>query len=112
MVESLNAQFKKGVLEMCVLVLLGEKERYGYELVQEISHRFEISEGSIYPLLKRLRDEDNVSTYLQESAEGPARKYYSLTTKGETARDDLIVEWNEFIKAVNGLLKGESHAEK
>ena len=52
-----DAQFKKGVLEMCVLVLLGEKDRYGYELVQDISVRFEISEGSIYPLLKRLRDE-------------------------------------------------------
>ena len=102
----MNAQFKKGVLEMCVLVLLGEKDRYGYELVQEISHRFEISEGSIYPLLKRLRDEDNVSTYLQESAEGPARKYYSLTAKGENARDELVSEWDEFIAAVNALLKG------
>lgn len=111
MVEQMNAQFKKGVLEMCVLVLLGEKDRYGYELVQDISHRFEISEGSIYPLLKRLRDEDCVTTYLQESAGGPARKYYSLTPKGEMARDDLVAEWDEFITAVSVLLKGGTHAQ-
>jgi PadR family transcriptional regulator, regulatory protein PadR len=110
-VGTVNAQFKKGVLEMCVLVLLGEKERYGYELVQNISNRFEIAEGSIYPLLKRLRDEGCVSTYLQESAEGPARKYYTLTTKGELLRDEQVAEWQEFIIAVNGLLKGETHAE-
>jgi len=107
----MNAQFKKGVLEMCVLVLLGEKDRYGYELVQDISHRFEISEGSIYPLLRRLRDEGNVVTYLQESAEGPARKYYSLTAKGSIIRDELVAEWQEFIVAVNGLLDGVNHAE-
>ena len=105
----MNAQFKKGVLEMCVLVLLGEKERYGYELVQDISTRFEISEGSIYPLLKRLRDEGCVSTYLQESAEGPARKYYHLTDHGEKMRDDLTDEWNEFIEAVNCLITGADH---
>ncbi len=107
----MNAQFKKGVLEMCVLVLLGERDRYGYELVQDISHRFEISEGSIYPLLRRLRDEGSVVTYLQESAEGPARKYYSLTEKGGIVRDDLVAEWQEFTVAVNGLIKGEKHAE-
>ena len=95
---------------MCVLVLLGEKDRYGYELVQDISYRFEISEGSIYPLLRRLRDEGCVSTYLQESAEGPARKYYSLTEGGKSLRDGLVAEWYEFMDAVNGLLGG-MHAE-
>ncbi|HWQ66884.1 MAG TPA: PadR family transcriptional regulator [Methanospirillum sp.] len=100
----MNAQFKKGVLEMCVLALLGEKDRYGYELVQNISGRFEISEGSIYPLLKRLRDDGCVSTYLQESGEGPARKYYSLTDSGRSLRDSLIDEWQEFITAVDMLL--------
>ncbi len=101
----MNAQFKKGVLEMCVLVLLGERDRYGYELVQDISHRFEISEGSIYPLLRRLRDDGCVSTYLQESAEGPARKYYSLTQNGRCIRDNLVSEWHEFTSAVSSLLE-------
>ena len=95
---------------MCVLVLLGERDRYGYELVQDISHLFEISEGSIYPLLRRLRDEGSVSTYLQESAGGPARKYYSLTADGRAVRDTLVDEWNEFARAVGTLLEG-THAE-
>ena len=91
---------------MCVLVLLGERDRYGYELVQDISHRFEISEGSIYPLLRRLRDDGCVITYLQESAEGPARKYYSLTQYGRSIRDNLVSEWHEFTAAVSSLLEG------
>lgn len=108
----MNAQFKKGVLEMCVMALLGFRDRYGYELVHEISDRFEISEGSIYPLLRRLLTEGYVSTYLQESVEGPARKYYSLTERGIKARDELIIEWNEFSTAVCGLIEEMTHAER
>jgi PadR family transcriptional regulator, regulatory protein PadR len=108
----MNAQFKKGVLEMCVMALLGFRDRYGYELVQEISGLFEISEGSIYPLLRRLLTEGYVSTYLQESGEGPARKYYSLTMQGKNVRDQLIGEWNEFSAAVNGLINEVVNAEK
>ena len=65
----MNIQFKKGVLELCVLALTAKKDRYGYELVEEISKRFEISEGSIYPLLRRLTKEGLFSTYLMESTE-------------------------------------------
>lgn len=107
----MNAQFKKGVLEMCVMALLGFRDRYGYELVREISERFEISEGSIYPLLRRLLTEGYVSTYLQESGEGPARKYYSLTQLGIHARNELILEWNEFSSAVSGLIGEMTDAE-
>lgn len=107
----MNAQFKKGVLEMCVMALLGERDRYGYELVQEISGRFEISEGSMYPLLRRLLTEGYVSTYLRESGEGPARKYYSLTDLGKKARDDLIGEWVEFVAAVSTLIGEVKNAE-
>ena len=66
----MNVQFKKGVLELCVLALTAKKDCYGYELVEEISKRFEISEGSIYPLLRRLTKEGLFSTYLMESTEG------------------------------------------
>ncbi|MGR5970444.1 PadR family transcriptional regulator [Bacillus paranthracis] len=65
----MNVQFKKGVLELCVLVLLDKQDRYGYELVRSISNRIEISEGSVYPLLRRLTKEEYFTTYLQESSE-------------------------------------------
>ncbi len=96
---------------MCVMALLGFRERYGYELVHEISQRFEISEGSIYPLLRRLLTEGYVTTYLQESGEGPARKYYSLTEQGIAARDELIREWRIFSTAVNDLIGEMANAE-
>lgn len=101
----MNVQFKKGVLELCVLVLLDKQDCYGYELVQKISDQIEISEGSVYPLLRRLTKEEYFTTYLQESSEGPSRKYYRLTDKGRKYLYELIEEWNEFSNGVNQLIK-------
>lgn len=109
----MNVQFKKGVLELCVLVLLDKQDRYGYELVRSISNRIEISEGSVYPLLRRLTKEEYFTTYLQESSEGPSRKYYTLTDKGRTYLYQLLREWSEFSQGVNQLIKeGVSNDEK
>lgn len=91
---------------MCVLSLLSKKDCYGYELVGEISTLIEISEGTIYPLLKRLKDEKYVTTYLRESEEGPPRKYYKLTSEGCIICKKQCDEWNSFIKAVNHLING------
>lgn len=102
----MNVQFKKGVLELCVLVLLEQKDRYGYELVQEISDQIEISEGSVYPLLRRLTKEGYFTTYLQESTEGPSRKYYKLTELGHDYLQKLLAEWKEFSNGVNKLIEG------
>lgn len=101
----MNVQFKKGVLELCVLVLLDKQDRYGYELVQRISDQIEISEGSVYPLLRRLTKEEYFTTYLQESSEGPSRKYYKLSDKGREYLHQLIAEWDTFSKGVNQLIK-------
>lgn len=101
----MNVQFKKGVLELCVLALLDKKDRYGYELVQMISKQIEISEGSIYPLLRKLAKEEYFTTYLQESTEGPPRKYYKLTEKGRLYLNDLVNEWKEFSDGVNELIQ-------
>jgi len=77
-----SAQLKKGALNLCVLALLARRDMYGYELVSAISRDIEISEGTIYPLLKRIREEKYVTAYLLESQEGPPRKYYSITPTG------------------------------
>ncbi len=102
----MNIQFKKGVLELCVLALLDKKNYYGYELVNEISKSIAISEGTIYPLLRRLKKEGYVSTYLQESQEGPPRKYYTLTKEGISMRQQLDDEWFTFVESVNLFLRG------
>ncbi|WP_019244029.1 MULTISPECIES: PadR family transcriptional regulator [Bacillus] len=101
----MNVQFKKGVLELCVLVLVNKKDRYGYELVQNISDRFQISEGSVYPLLRRLTKEEYFTTYLKESTEGPSRKYYHLTDSGQLYMKQLVQEWKDFSLAVNQIIE-------
>lgn len=101
----MNIQFKKGVLEICVLALLDKQDRYGYELVQKISDQISISEGSVYPLLRRLTKEGYFTTYLQESTEGPSRKYYKLTDTGRNYLYQLIKEWEAFTSGVDQLIK-------
>jgi PadR family transcriptional regulator PadR len=106
----MNIQFKKGVLELCVLVVLCRRDYYGYELVQTISRNIDIAEGTIYPLLRRLTKEGYFMTYIQESAEGPARKYYQITEKGKQYTTGLLEEWKRFIGGVNALISKEDAA--
>ncbi len=101
----MDTQFKKGVLEIGVLSLLQQKDYYGYELVQIISKTIEISEGTLYPLLRRLKKEGFLKTYLKESKEGPSRKYYQLTNKGKEKAKKMKTEWKEFVKKIEKILK-------
>ena len=100
----MNTQFKKGVLEICVLTLISKKDMYGYEIVRNISKVIEVNEGTIYPILRRLTKEGYFETYILESNEGPARKYYKITAEGMANLNKLTKEWKEFVKAVNTLL--------
>ncbi|MBQ8998985.1 MAG: PadR family transcriptional regulator [Clostridium sp.] len=100
----MNTQFRKGVLEICVLTLISKKDMYGYEIVQNISKVIEVNEGTIYPILRRLTKEEYFETYILESNEGPARKYYKITDKGTENLHRLKSEWNEFVGAVNTFL--------
>ena len=86
----MNVQFKKGVLELLVFALLKDRDHYGYEMVEKISKHINISEGSIYPLLRRLSNEGYVSTYLEESQSGPPRKYYTITNFGKNNMKDKL----------------------
>ena len=86
-------QMRKGVLELCILRTLSIRERYGYELVKELSQvpGMGLTEGTLYPLMSRLRLAGLVSTRLEESSSGPARKYYSLTPEGLRTRETMNV---------------------
>ena len=90
----MNTQFRKGVIEMCVLALIDRKDMYGYEIVQSIAFYTEINEGTVYPILK-------------ESTVGPARKYYHITEKGKGYLGSLKADWDDFSKMVNDILRGE-----
>ncbi len=108
----MNAQFKKGVLELIVLESVQQRDMYGYELVEEVSKVVNVNEGTIYPLLKRLTNEHYFETYLRESTEGPPRKYYHVTAAGILYRDSLEKEWTELSERVWKFLRQNMSGEK
>ncbi|MDY0074666.1 MAG: PadR family transcriptional regulator [Acholeplasmataceae bacterium] len=96
----MNAQFKRGIIELCVLSVLVEKDSYGYEIISKLSAYIDVSENTIYPILRRLTSEDYFKTYLVESLEGAPRKYYRMTEKGFIYYLSLREEWDAFIGGV------------
>jgi len=101
----MNAQFKKGALELCVLSQLISGDCYGYELTEAISSEMSVAAGTLYLILKRLKDDDFVDTYLVESTGGPARKYYHITEKGLKYQKEQKNEWLSFVEKVERLIK-------
>lgn len=108
----MNTQFKKGVLELIVLVSVYKKDMYGYELVSEVSKVIDVNEGTIYPLLKRLTNDHYFDTYLVESSEGPPRKYYRITVQGRERTRALQSEWDTFHERVNTFIKESEYYDK
>lgn len=104
----MNSQLKRGTLELCALSVVSRGDCYGYELVNRISRCMEITEGTIYPLMKRLKDGGLIESYIVESSEGPPRKYYRITEAGRAEVSRLSGEWFAFTKSVNELLLGDS----
>ncbi len=99
------SQLRRGTVEYCVLALLRDGERYGFELVRELSglDGLVTSEGTIYPLLSRLRKDELVTTFWRESEFGPPRRYYRLTETGRAALEDFTYEWGRFRDAVDAI---------
>ena len=100
------SQLRRGVLEFCVLALLRDGERYAFDLVRTLGEAdgMVTSEGTLYPLLSRLRREGLVETTWRESPSGPPRRYYTLTARGEGFLEAFIAEWERFCRSVDGLL--------
>jgi PadR family transcriptional regulator, regulatory protein PadR len=104
------SQLRRGVLEYCVLSLLVDEELYGFDLVRRLAEvdGMVTSEGTIYPLLSRLRREGWVSTKWVESDAGPPRRYYTLTDSGRRALAAFADDWRRFRDAVDQLLPGDA----
>lgn len=105
----MSTQLKKGVLEMVVLGKLSYKDSYGYDIYQYIDSYMVISESTIYPILRKLTKDGLCSTYLRESNEGPPRKYFKLTSKGEERLDELKRDWKKFESVVNKLIRSDRY---
>ncbi len=103
-----TSQILKGILEGCLLSVIGKGETYGYEMIEKLNkYGFTmVSEGSIYPLLLRMRKEGLVITTQKElPSGGPKRKYYSLTAKGKEELEEFKLRWDAISSGVNNLLK-------
>src|SRR6187551_2652126 len=105
--DALLAQMRRGTLQYCVLSLLADEERYGFDLVRALAELDGLvtSEGTIYPLLSRLRRDGLVTTTWHESPSGPPRRYYQLTDQGRRALALFTTEWDRFTDAVDHLLQ-------
>lgn len=105
--EERNTRLMKAGLDICLLALISEKERYGYELITSLEAEGirPVKEGSIYPLLRRMEREDLVSSRIVPSQDGPARKYYRMLPKG----NEKLLSWSrgflEFTGRVSGILE-------
>lgn len=97
-----HTQIRKGLLDYCICKLLSEKEKYGYQLVKELEQlpNLIITEGTIYPILAKLKKEGYLSSQLKDDGSGPARKYYSLTPKGKKVKGEMDDYWAELQKSI------------
>ncbi len=103
----MNTQYKKGVIELCVLSLLMRNDCYGYDISDFLSSRIEIADGTVYPVLRKLKNDGLVTTYLSEESGGPARKYYKLTEEGRASYQKDKAEYLGFAESVKSILEDD-----
>ncbi|SEV91874.1 PadR family transcriptional regulator [Kaistella antarctica] len=107
--ENTKAQMRKGILEFCILSLINEKEMYVSDLIDELKKgKLDVVEGTLYPLLTRLKNGEFLSYRWEESTGGPPRKYYQLTEKGKLFLTELENTWNELTSSVNQITKNNN----
>ena len=110
--ENTKAQMRKGVLELCILSIISEGEIYPPEIIKRLKNsELIVKEGTIYPLLSRLKNAELLNYNWKESTKGPPRKYYHLTDQGRGFLNDLIGTWDQLQNAVNQSTKNLTNNE-
>jgi len=105
-----DRELRRGTLDMVILALLRDGDRYGYEIVTELAvrtdGRFELREGTLYPVLYRLEEAGQVASYWQTQERGVPRKYYRITAAGRVALEEQRHEWRSFVSVIDHVLGG------
>lgn len=105
-IEKTQAQMKKGVLELCILSIISEKDAYASDMIEKLKKsKLIVVEGTLYPLLTRLKNDGLLSYRWEESKAGPPRKYYQTTEIGEQVLKELNISWQELVAAVNDIIQ-------
>ncbi len=102
----MNTQFKKGIVEMCVLSLMENKDLYGFEVIEALAIAIDVNENTVYPILRRLTAQNLFETYVEKTSLGAPRKYYHLTQIGHERLAAYKKEWQSFLKGVSRILGG------
>ncbi len=104
--ENSKSQMRKGILEFCILLIISRGRVYSSDILQELKAAdLIVVEGTLYPLLSRLKTSGHLQYEWEESKAGPPRKYYKLTDKGKESLDELKGTWKELSKSINSLIK-------
>ena len=104
----MNSQFKRGIIELCVIKLISEKDMYGFEVIETLSSEIDVNENTLYPILRRLTKQGLFDTYTKSMSIGAPRKYYKITEEGSIKLDTYTTEWSLFLNSVIKILGGES----
>lgn len=108
-IDNLKSQMRKGMLEFCILLLLQHEDCYASEIIERMKEaHLIVMEGTLYPLLSRLKNDGILSYRWEESPSGPPRKYYSITPAGQILLDQATESWNELTHTVNHLINLQS----
>lgn len=113
-IDDWRSQIKRGTLEYCILLMINQKPRYGYEIISELETWAILAakESTIYPLLRRLLKDEFLISFWKETTEGlPPRKYYTITEKGKAYLEAMSKEWNNLLTAIDGIKGGTKHGE-
>ena len=101
-IENTQAQMRKGILEYCILLIIAQKDSYVPDIINELKEaKMIVVEGTVYPLLTRLKNIGLLSYRWEESTQGPPRKYYSITEQGKLFLKELQHSWDDLVNAVN-----------
>jgi PadR family transcriptional regulator PadR len=108
-IENTKAQMRKGILEYCILLVLEGKPLYASDIIQELkTAKMIVVEGTLYPLLTRLKNDGLLAYKWEESTQGPPRKYYELTDEGRNFLKDLHDSWHELVETIDKIKKHEA----
>lgn len=109
--ENVHVQMRKGVLEMCILSLLDQEAMYTSDIIERLHNaKLVVVEGTVYPLLTRLKNAGYLAYYWMESNAGPPRKYFEITPEGRQFLEGLRTSWAEINEAVSRTMHNPSHS--
>lgn len=109
-IDNMKAQMRKGVLELCIMSIIANEEVYPSDIINRLKEaELIVVEGTLYPLLSRLKNSGFLSYSWKESPSGPPRKYFVITPDGQKVLDEMNENWNQLVNAVNATTQNTNH---